>query len=101
MYNTISNCSNPSCPLYINYNNNGATVLETMGCSSWSFQMPCLLGDALCGLPVNPSACDGNTAISLAAPFKLVFFNETNKKENGQKNNKKIKEFYEQLSDYP
>ena len=44
------------------------------------FWMPCLPGDALCGLPGNPSACDGNTAISLAAPFKLVLLNETNKK---------------------
>ena len=77
-------------PFYFNYNNNGATVLETMGCSTWSFQMRCLLGDALGGLPVNPSECDGNIAISLAAPFKLVFLNETNKKkENGQKNNQK------------
>ena len=72
IYNVIYDYSNSSCPFYINYNNNGTTVLETMGCSTWSFQIPCLPGDALCGLPVNPSDVDGNTAISLAAPFKLV-----------------------------
>ena len=55
MYNIIYNYSNSSCPFHINRNNNDATVLESMGCSTWSFQMPCLPGDALCGLPVNPS----------------------------------------------
>ena len=88
-------------PFYFNYNNNGATVLETIGCSTWSFQMPCLQGNALCGLPVNLSACDGNIAISLAAPFKLMFLNETNKKRKLPEKQSKIKEFYEQLSDYP
>ena len=63
--------------------------------------MLCLPGDALCGLPVNPSACDGNTAISLAAPFKLVFLNETNKKKKTAGKTLKIKKFYEKLSEYP
>ena len=55
IYNIIFNYSNSLCPFHINHNNNGATVLESMGCSTWSFQMPCLPGDALCGLPENTS----------------------------------------------
>ena len=47
-----------------------------------------------------PLTCDGNTAISLAAPFKLVLMMKQKKRKRPEKQ-LKIKEFYEQLSEYP
>ena len=44
-----------------------------------------------------PLTCDGNTAIFLAAPFKLVLSIKQRKK-NGQKENKIKEIFLEQLS---
>ena len=43
--------------------------------------------------------CDGNTAIFLAAPLKLVLMKQKEGKTARKEN--KIKEFVKQLSDYP
>ena len=80
IYNMIYNYSNSSCPFQINHNNNGAAVLESKGCSTWSFQMPCQPGDALCGLPVNPSDVWWQHSDLFGGDFKTGVINETNRK---------------------
>ena len=49
----------------------------------------------------NPLTYNGNTAISSAAPFKLVLIMKQKQKKKTVRKVNKIKEFYEQLLDYP
>ena len=61
--------------------------------------MPCLPGDALCGLPGNPSDVRWYHSDFLGGAFQAGGNDE--KKRKRPEKQLKIKEFPEQLSDYP